>query len=58
MQEFYQLSMFLAQNTFHYMSPKMIQPNAAGFTGYFSYLKLPVFNENGWLKYSDGVPDI
>jgi putative flavoprotein involved in K+ transport len=26
-----------------------------GFTGDFSYLKLPVFNENGRLKYSDGV---
>lgn len=29
-----------------------------GFTGDFSYLKLPAFNENGSLKYSDGVSDI
>jgi putative flavoprotein involved in K+ transport len=29
-----------------------------GFTGDFSYLKLPVFSENGRLKYSDGVSDI
>lgn len=29
-----------------------------GFTGDFSYLKLPVFNENGMLKHSDGISDI
>jgi putative flavoprotein involved in K+ transport len=29
-----------------------------GFTGDFTYLKLPVFNDNGMLKYSDGISDI
>lgn len=29
-----------------------------GFTGDFSYLKLPAFNENGMLRHSDGISDI
>jgi putative flavoprotein involved in K+ transport len=29
-----------------------------GFKGDFSYLKLPVFNENGLLRHTDGVSDI